>query len=158
MKFSAVVWSLVVCVAFAGRVCAQTYTPGELAATAEVAKAQARADEIRRRMDAPTRTPVPTAIPTQTPTPTESPLPSATSTPIVLPTLTSTPSPTAVHYIATVMGRMFGPTPIPVTPERHEDRTVIYVIAGAVILVVVIAVWALLFRPQVFILPNKPRR
>lgn len=158
MRFSAAVCALIVCLAFAGRVCAQTYTPGELAATSVVAEAQEKADAIRRRIDAPTRTPIPTATLVPTAIPTETPLPPATSTPTVPPTLTSAPSPTAVHYIATVMGRVFGPTPIPVTPERHEDRTAIYVGAGVVILAIVIAVWVLLFRPQVFILPNKPRR
>lgn len=158
MKLSVVVCALVVCVAFAGRVCAQTYTPGELAATAEVARAQARADELRRRIDAPTRTPVPTVTPVPTAIPTETPLPTATSTPTVQPTMTSTPVPTAVNYIATAVDRVFGPTPIPPRAEQKEDRTAIYVIAGVVVLVVIVAVWVLLFRPQVFMLPNRPRR
>lgn len=158
MRFSAVVCSLIVCVAFAGHVCAQTYTPGELAATAEVAKAQARADELRRRIDAPTATPVPTRTPVPTVTPTETPSPIPTSTPTVPPTMTWTPVPTAVNYIATAVDRVFGPTPTPTKAEQHEDRTAIYVIAGFVILAVGFALWALLFRPQVFILPNRPRR
>jgi len=145
MKFSVVVCALVVCLAFAGRVCAQTYTPGELRATAIVTNAQVTADAQRRRVDAPTATPLP---------------PTATSTPTVPPTLTSTPSPTAFYYIyiATVVDRMFGPTPIPTPAAQKEDRTAIYVVAGIVVLIVIVAVWALLFRPQVFILPNRPRR
>ena len=48
----------------------QTFTPGELRATAVMANAQVSADAQRRRIDAPTSTPRPTLTPTDTPAPT----------------------------------------------------------------------------------------
>lgn len=105
MKLSVVVYALVVCLAFAGRVCAQTYTPGELAATRVVADAQARADALRRRIDAPTATPVPTELPTEIPTATaatSTPLPPMPSvvTVIVIQQVQPTTAPTAISQTA----------------------------------------------------------
>jgi len=136
MKFSVVVCSLIVCVAFAGRVCAQTYTPGELAATAEVAKAQARADELRRRIDAPTRTPVPTVAPTETPTPTETPLPTETSTPVSVATATLQPtaSATTVAEPQTIQRPELPPTqPDPLAAKLERSVPFLVFIALVVI-------------------------
>lgn len=86
MKAIVSVVLVVVYAAFSERALAQTYTPGELRATAIVAGAQDRADAIRRQLDAPTLTPRPTLAPTDTPVPTN------TSTPSPAPTETTKPT------------------------------------------------------------------
>lgn len=91
MKLFVVACAVLVCSAFTQRVSAQTYTPGELRATAIVANAQVTADAQRRRLDAPTLTPRPTLIPSETsmPTSTEMLQPTATET-LIPPTATQT--------------------------------------------------------------------
>lgn len=135
---------------------APTYTPGELAATAVVAKSQATADAIRLRIDAPTATPTPSRTPTDTPTPspTAVPLPTATDTPAPAPTGTSVP--TSASTSAPMVTPVAMPTPMPMAASS-SDRTARYILAGLVVAIVIAAVWVFLFRPQVFILPNRRR-
>lgn len=71
---------------------AQTLTPGELVATKVVSDAQVKADRERRRLDAPTATPIPTRTPTDTPEPTHTPLPTLTQTPVSTPTVVDIPT------------------------------------------------------------------
>lgn len=157
MRLSAVVWTLVVSVVFAGRVCAQTFTPGELRATAVMADAQVTADALRRRVDAPTLTPRPTLTPTDTPAPTSTATvwPTATDTPAPLPTATPTMASTSTSVAMAAPVATPKPTP---TVAQSSDRTATYLMAAVVVGLVVVAVWALLFRPQSFVFPNRPRR
>ena len=89
---------------FGGAVVAQTLTPGELNATSVVGQAQVRADATRRKLDAPTATPVPTRTPTNTPEPTYTPPP--TNAPVAataIPTLNPTPNIVAITQAAPVV-------------------------------------------------------
>lgn len=121
MRFSVVLCVLLVYAAFSERALAQTYTPGELRATAIVAGAQDRADAIRRRLDAPTLTPRPTLTATDTPAPTN------TSTPSPAPTETTKPTtpapmdaPTATQVVATIT-LMSAPTAQTEAPKSGAD-------------------------------------
>lgn len=121
MRFSVVLCALLVYAAFSEHVLAQTFTPGELRATAIVAGAQDRADAIRRQLDAPTLTPRPTLTATDTPSPTN------TSTPSPVPTETTKPTtpapmnaPTSTQVVATIT-LMSAPTAQIEAPKQGAD-------------------------------------
>ena len=121
MKISAIVCVLIVCATFAGRVSAQTYTPGELRATAIMANAQVIADAQRRRTDAPTSTPRPT------PTETETPEPTATRTPTGMPTETATPTmvPTVTQMATASATVQPTATPVPAATIKRNPMTLL---------------------------------
>jgi len=100
-----VVVLLLVALLFAQPVQAQTFTPGELAATVEVAKAQERADALRRRLDAPTSTPRPTLTPTNTPTETPTRTLTPSPSPSVTPSPTGTPQPVPTITVVATIGQ-----------------------------------------------------
>ena len=136
--------ALAVCVTFANRASAQTFTPGELRATAVMANAQVSADAQRRRIDAPTSTPRPTLTPTDTPAPTN------TRTPSPVPTETTSPTtpapanaPTSTQAVATI-ARMSAPTAQAEAPKRGADvgQAALILVLG----VVAIAGLAFLYR------------
>lgn len=150
MKLVAALCAILVCASFAGRVRAQTYTPGELRATKVVADAQDRADAIRRRMDAPTLTPVPT------PTETETPLPTATPTPTLAPIATKTVAPSATNTQIVVIQtiQITVQVTIQTAPEKKADgaSNVGLVIVGTLLFVLIFGA-VVLFRPQTYMLP-----
>lgn len=120
MKFIVALCAILVCAAFAGHASAQSLTPGELAATSVVADAQAKADAIRRRMDAPTRTPVPTVIPTETEAP------PATATPTLAPvTETPTPSATSTQAATASATLQATATPVPAGAVKRDPMTLL---------------------------------
>lgn len=136
MKLVAALCAILVCGALAECVRAQTYTPGELRATKVVADAQDRADAIRRRLDAPTLTPVPTRTPTETPTPT------ATSTPTAQPiaTTTSVPSATGTPIVVAVQATARA-TPATAPPKRDPMTIVGIVIMFGILIGAGVAVF-----------------
>lgn len=166
MKFSVVVCVLVVCVAFAGRVWAQC--EDYAACAGQRADAQAKLSEWYRATAvavAEERQAIATGrayerkmalTATEAARPTRTPMPTATSTQIVV--IVQVVQTIQVTVPAAAVQAVAAPSNTPATQATTSDRSMIYILGGIVILLVLVSVVVMLFRPQTFVLPNRPRR
>ena len=117
------------------------------------AKAEATADRKTAVAMSWTPTPQPSATNESTATPTRTQTPQPTNAP----TMTPLPTATSPDLMATVAQRVVAivPTSAPRPPATQGERITINILAGLAVLIVIVAVSVLLFKPQTFILRNR---